>query len=220
MIAARMRRLQSKEHVAASSKRDRRGENTMRAFSTLVILALMATSAAAETLTIATFADPAEDASTPLFTFDGVSNIIEGGWDVPGLTLETVSGTFENVTFRMDPLLVDGFGEVQAGDIVFRDSDNNEIFTVGFDSAQINVLGLGATEFLATNEVTFSGSILPLPVQMESFSFGFSNQTQLPGAPGFTATASFTASGELVPEPATLALTLLGGCCVLRRKRR
>jgi hypothetical protein len=183
-------------------------------------LALMATPALAETLTIATFADPSQDASEPMFSFNGTTSTIDGGWEMPGLTLETIGGTFENATFEMDPLLVDGFGEVQAGDIVFRDSGDNVIFNVSFDSAQINVLGLGATEFLATNEVSFSGSILPMPVQMESFSFSFANQAALPAGPGFTATASFTASGELIPEPATLALTLIGGLGVMRKKRR
>lgn len=191
----------------------------MRVFSALVLCLALAAAAQAEPMTIASFDDPAQDASTPLFEFDGITREITGGWDMPGLTLETITGTFEDVTFEMAPLFVDGFGEVEAGEIEFFDSGGSPIFTVGFDSAQLTIVGFGATEFLATNSVMFSGSILPDEVFAESFSFAFANQAEVPETNGFTTTAAFTSSAEVVPEPASVALLLLGGFGAWRRKR-
>ena len=183
----------------------------------LAILGLAAT-ARAESMTIATFDDPSVGADAPLFTFNGANRMLSGGWSIPGLTLETVSGTFNNVRFTMPPVFVDGANQADPGEITFRNASNQVIFRVNFDSAQLSVTGLGATEFLATNNVMFTGSILPAPVFAESFSFGFANQTALPNG-GFTATASFTSSAEIIPEPATAMLIIVGGLGALYRRR-
>ena len=66
-----------------------------------VLDATLATPASAETVTIATFQDPSQDASQPMFSFDAIANHLDGSWTLPGLTLETIGGTFENVTFAM-----------------------------------------------------------------------------------------------------------------------
>ena len=50
-----------------------------------------------------------------------------------------------------------------------------------FDSALLSIDAFGATEFNALNDVMFSGSILPSPVQAESFSFAFTNQVAVGG---------------------------------------
>ncbi len=181
-------------------------------FGTFVVVLVMSGLARAESITIATFADPAVDETTPLFEFDATTHQLSGGWSAPGLTLETATGTYENVTFSMPPLAVDGFGEVDAGELLFRDSGGALLFRIAFGSAHLNLIGFGATEFLSTDEVEFTGPILPGPVTEEEFSFAFANQT--PSGPGgsFTVTASFTSSA--VPEPGSVALLLSSGLLV------
>lgn len=187
----------------------------------LLVLAT-AMSVRAESITIASFSDPAQDETTPLFEFDATTHELSGGWDGGGLTLETVTGTFENVTFSMSPLLVDAFGETQPGQVDFRDSGDTLIYRITFDSAHLTVIGFGATEFLATNAVQFSGPILPAAVLNESFSFAFANQTPMGPGGGFTATAAFTSSADLVPEPASAVLLVftLAAAGSTRRRRR
>lgn len=191
-----------------------------RTIGAVLLLLAAAVSARAESITIATFSDPAQDGSTPLFTFDATAHELSGGWDSAGLTLETATGTFENVTFSMSPLDVDAFGGTSAGQIDFRDSGNTLIYQITFDSAHLSALGFGATEFLATDAVQFMGSILPAPVFAESFAFAFANLIPSGPGAGFTATASFTSSAEVVPEPASMALLLMGGLALARVRRR
>lgn len=180
-------------------------------------IALVASTTRAETMTIATFQDPSPNGTLPLFSFNASGNQLGGGWIFPGLTLSTPSGDFQNVTFSMSAAPGSGPGEVGAGSVVFT-SASTDIFTITFDSGLLNLTGFGATEFLATNEVVFSGPIVPAGVGEESFSFAFANQTAVGGDGSFTATAAFTASA--IPEPATVGLIGLGGCMVLRRVRR
>jgi PEP-CTERM motif len=168
--------------------------------------------------TVATFEDPSSDSATPLFTFDALAMELSGGWSLPGLTLETLGGTFSNVTFELEPVSVNLFGQVDPGRVDFR-LGVVPLLTIEFDSGQLNPTAFGATEFLATNDVVFSGAIFEFPVENESFSFAFANQTDL-GAGGFSATATFTSSADVIPEPASLGLLALSTCVLARRANR
>ncbi len=188
-------------------------------YRTLLALAVCALfGAAAQAETVAAFDDPSVDSSTPLFFFDGGTNILTGGWDAAGLTLQTIAGDFADASFVLEPVNVDGSGEVQAGKINFFDSSDNPIFEINFDSAQLTQTQFGATEFLATNEVIFTGNILPAPVEAESFSFAFANQQPF-GDSGFSVTAAFTASATIIPEPATFGLLCFCAVCAARSSR-
>ena len=190
----------------------------MRIHAALVTLLFVA-SAQASTVTIATFADPALNATTPLFSHDADTNTLSGGWALDGLTLETASGDYNDATFIMAAAPGTAPGLVGAGQIDFFDDLSNLILTIGFDSGQLNVIGFGATEFLSTNTVTISGPILTNPLIDEGFSFAFANQTPVGTGGSYTATASFTSSATVVPEPASLVLVLVGGIALIRRYR-
>lgn len=175
--------------------------------------------ASAEMMTIATFDDPAPDGSTPLFTFNSLTRTLQGSWEGTGLRLETITGAHDNARFMMPAIEVDAFGEVEPGSVEFFSSTNVPLLRIDFDSGHMSVLGFGGTEFLASDHVTFSGSILPMPTDMESFSFAFANQRAF-GSPGsFTATTSFSSSANLIPEPASIGLMLLGSYAVFRRRQ-
>lgn len=170
--------------------------------------------------TIAQFDDPASGSDTPLFTFDADAGLLSGAWSLPGLTLETVGGDFDDATFTMEPVSVDAFGGVGAGQIDFFASGDpdNPIFIIEFDSGQLTPTNFGATEFLATNDVVFSGSILPLPTKQESFSFALANHEPF-GLNGFTATAAFTSSAEFIPEPGAVFFLIPAGAYLTLRRR-
>lgn len=191
----------------------------MKKAYTAIAALLFAVSAQASTITVATFADPAIDATTPLFTYDTGSNTLSGGWALDGLTLETVSGDYDDATFTMLATPGVGTGLVGAGQVDFYDNMSNLILTIGFNSGQVTPIGFGATEFMATNAVNISGPILTDPLIDESFSFMFANQMALGGDGSYTATAAFTSSATAVPEPASLALVLVGGIALVRRFR-
>lgn len=184
------------------------------------MVCLAAAMPAFATDTIATFADPSGSSSNPLFFYNAGGNALSGAWSGTGLTLETISGDFTDVTFSMSSASVAGTGAVGAGSIEFFDSSNNSIFKIDFDSGMLNLVGFGATEFLSTNNVVFSGSILPSPVEAESFAFSFANQAPLPQSQGFSTTAAFTSSATLVPEPASLVMLGAGAVALLRRRSR
>lgn len=170
----------------------------------------------AQAITIATFADPAADGSTPLFTLSGMT--LTGGWSATGLNLLTPgipAPDFPDAHFTLTPLTVSPSGVTSGGSILFTDASSAPLFTIMFDSGQLSPIAFGATEFLSLNVVSFSGPIVPPGLNMESFAFSFANQTVTPL--GFTATASFTSSA--VPEPASIML-LAGGVASLIRRRR
>jgi len=177
-------------------------------------------SANAGTVTIATFEDPAPSSLTPLFFFDAPANQLNGGWSFTGLTLNTIAGDFQDVTFAMAALPGPGPGLVGAGTIEFSDTDDQAIFTMDFDSAVLTIDTFGATEFKALNDVTFTGSILPLPTEAESFAFGFANQTAVGPDGSYTATAAFTSSARLIPEPPPLLLLYFAMTSTRRAMRR
>jgi len=167
-------------------------------------------------MTIATFADPALGAGTPLFTVTGGS--LTGEWTGSGLTFLTPGLTapdFPNAHFTMASVTAAADGTTGPGTIQFTDNANNPIMTISFNSGRLTTpLGFGATEFMSINTVTFSGPIVTMPLITESFSFGFANQAAI--ANGYTATASFTSSA--IPEPMSLLLLALGGTALIRRR--
>jgi hypothetical protein len=192
----------------------------MRFALALLIGLSFAAAASAETITIATFSDPSNDASEPLFNYDANTNVLSGSWSAEGLILEAATGTWDDATFQMsaDPGAIPG--TVGAGTVEFFSELGDPLMLIEFDSGQLNAIGFGATEFIATNEVIFSGAILPAPTIDESFGFSFANQVALDGAGSFSATASFTSSATLIPEPATVCLLVIGGLAVSRKARR
>lgn len=168
--------------------------------------------------TIASFADPTANGSTPLFT---VSNgFLSGSWDGFGLTLLTpISGeVYENVTFAMAPVMIIG-NNLGTGTIQFFE----DILTGGELILQIDFGAGGLAEpfsfgasYICGNDVTFSGPVISDPLTNETFSFSFANPVQ--NQNGTSYTAAFTSSADIVPEPAAAALLLVGGALFIRRR--
>jgi hypothetical protein len=188
-----------------------------RCIATFIGAALAAS--AANAATIATFADPAPDGSTPLFAYDG--NALTGGWSLGGLTLLTpglpLVPDIANATFAMSPLTVNSInGSVvllSGGQIEFFDGVDL-VFQITFDGASLTTpFGFGASEFAGYN-VQFSGPNVPGDLTAEAFAFAFANPQGTPD--DFTVTASFTSSA--IPEPASLAALALLACVGLRRR--
>lgn len=166
----------------------------------------------AATRTIATFADPAADGNTPLFTVDVTGGQVTGGWTDPGLILEIPGiGSFTDTTFAMTPLSYSGSilgGTASDGSLSFYEAgaipgSTPPLVMISFDSVQCSPGGLYATEQLSMNDVTITGSAVPGGLAQESFSFAFANQELFSEGEGFTATASFTSSA--IPEPTIIA---------------
>lgn len=173
--------------------------------------------------TIATFADPAANGSTPLFAFVSGppgSGSLSGGWTGVGLNLLTpglAAPDFANARFLMNPVSASGSGNnwaLGAGSINFSDSGGNALFSIQFNSGQLTTPnGFGASDFIGQG-VTFSGPIIPGGLTDETFAFSFANQVGTPE--NYTATAAFTSSA--VPEPVSMILLAVGGMLALRRR--
>lgn len=168
--------------------------------------------------TIATFADPAPDGSTPLFTLDGV--LFSGGWGSTGLTLETPGlpapdypdATFFTSVMTATPV-IPGLWTLTGGEIVFSDAAATPVFRITFDAATLNAdVGFGASD-LALQGVTFYDLVDGLTFDRERFAFSFANDTET--ETGWTWTAAFTSSA--IPEPASFLLLALP--LVWRRRR-
>lgn len=193
----------------------------MRSYSrlTLVLGVVGLAGGLANAATIATFADPSPDGSTPLFAYDGQA--LTGGWALSGLTLQTPGllavSDIADATFTMTPLTVQvvngNFITLSGGQIDFFDG-NSLVLSISFSGASLtSPFGFGASEF-AGNNVVFSGPNVPVLAQ-EAFAFSFANpQGDLND---FTVTSSFTSSA--VPEPASLMM-IAGGLLAAALRRR
>lgn len=198
----------------------------MTTIITMLVLVLLAP-AAHSTMTIATFADPAQNSSTPLFVVDLMSDLITGGWTSTGLDLLVLNSVnYPDAVFVMSDIAITNVTDpflgykTDSGTITFFESgQTTEIITIEFESGWVNFFGFGGADF-ASDDVTISGPALgSMILAEESFAFSFTNYVPLQGSyrNGFTTTASFTSSA--IPEPATIAM--LGvGCLALLRKRK
>ncbi len=189
-------------------------------FRLTLAIALGAAVTGSQAFTMATFADPALDETTPLFTIAG--NSISGGWASTGLLLQTPgwgAPDYADAKFTMAPvpisLIVPGFWSTGAGQVDFTDSSNNLVLRITFQSGTLSQNGVGGSDLFGNN-VAFSGPGVPAGLTQETFNFSFANLASTPN--GTTATASFTSSA--VPEPATLGAIGIGIAALLRRRRR
>jgi len=193
----------------------------------LGIFAAIATAGAAgsaHAATIVTFADPASGPATPLFEVNSSTAQLTGGWNAPGLLLETpglAAPNFPDARFTLSAVSLLSplpFAVLGPGQLDFFDSSNALLMTISFSGGLLtSSFGFGASEFQGNN-VTLSGPILGGDVFTdEAFAFSFANPVATPT--GYQATASFTSSATLVPAPAGLAALGLGGLTLLRRRR-
>lgn len=183
----------------------------------VVVGTLFAASAGADT--IATFADPAPSGGGDQYLFELSDTTFSGGWQDEGLDLITpwTGEVYEDATFTMTPLTVGDFGVTTGGMIQFFESAGALILQIDFDAGQLYApFGFGASSLVTGHNVSFSGPIISIPLEEESFSFSFANQTTTPT--GFTWTAAFTSSA--VPEPTTVVLLMLGSAALALARRR
>lgn len=185
--------------------------------------------------TIATFADPS-DGSKPVFVFtsNGQTGQLFGGWSDPGLRLLTpgligdpeypdAKFVLAGMTVTHPPTggvkatrLTQTLWALDSGMISFFDKNNQFLFRITFASATLlTPQGFGASDFSA-NTVHMSGPIVPDGLFDEAFSFSFANPNG--DFDNYTVTSSFTSSA--VPEPASLGVLLSGAVGALLRRHR
>jgi hypothetical protein len=193
--------------------------HTYRLIRRPIVLALVGLLFAASTQadTIATFADPAPNGGDFLFELSG--STLSGGWQGTGLDLITPITTevYEDATFTMTDLTVDTSGMTSGGTIEFFESGGPLILQIDFDAGEAYPpFGFGATSLIVGHNVSFSGPIITIPLEEESFAFSFANQVATPT--GYTWTAAFTSSA--IPEPSGLLLLGLGSVVLVSTRRR
>ena len=174
--------------------------------------------------TIATFADPALDGTTPLFSLSGTQ--FSGGWSGTNLNLLTpgwAGPDIPNAKFAMPPLTATPIGPgvwtLPAGQITFTDAANTPVLLITFGAASLSEnIGFGASN-LALQTVVFSVPSQPqLIFSQERFAFSFANDAAIPN--GTSWTAAFTSSANVVPEPASVGLLAVGGLLTSLLRRR
>ncbi|NOX59532.1 MAG: PEP-CTERM sorting domain-containing protein [Planctomycetes bacterium] len=173
----------------------------------------------ASSFTVATFADPSPGSEMPLFEFS--ADVLSGGWSGTGLTLETLVGDFDDVTFTMTDTTVVPVG---GGVLQFFDSMSDLLLKIEFDSSSFSPIGFGSSD--PTGVVTMSGPVIEVGFGVlsiggeETFSFAFANQVGTPA--DFTTTAAFTSSttSTPIPEPVSLMLLAGGAGFVMLRRRQ
>ena len=208
----------------------------------LAALLLPGATVMAGTITIATFADPSQISSMPLFTVDPSTPDprIQGGWEdgLTGLNLQVVvapGGSYADAFFTLEdqyggPGLefypsspgafsgMTGPGTVrlyEAGDVPERDEP---LIRIDFVSAELVVGGMAGYSLWAPDNVDITGAAVPEGLTQEAFAFAFANQ-QLDDDGCLTATASFTSSA-VIPEPSMVALFGFALMTVVGRRRR
>lgn len=190
-------------------------------FALLVQAALIATASAE---TVATFADPSLDGSTPLFSLTS-TNQFSGGWSSPGLTLLTPAlptPQYSDATFTLPAVaatpLAPGLWTLNGGTITFQSAAHVTVLIMAFGSASLDEnVGVGASD-LALQNVTFTAPGTGLIFAQKRFAFSFANAVQGPSST--TWTASMTSSANIVPEPASLVLAAAGMLMGVARRRR
>jgi hypothetical protein len=202
---------------------------TFTACVAIVLISMVSSISQAGVVTIATFEDPSGSGADPLFTIDSDNGNIDGGWgdSKTGLNLNIVDPgvVYNDAWFTMSTLTYGGgySGTTGAGTVKFyADGDASTatpILEIDFSSAYLNPGGLAAQElFFAGASIVISGVDITDQLTDEAFSFGFANQVLTPENNGFTATAAFTSSAAVVPEPMTICLLGLGGLLIRRGK--
>jgi hypothetical protein len=191
----------------------------------------------AQALTIASFADPTVGAPSIAYMVEarnGPPGVISQPANAPTVDLAIDpslpgGGQYTDVTLSFAPLSYTGnflAGAMVGGGYFEFIKDNQTLLRIDFDSAFLTRWGIGADDIFNADGVTFT--VLGQPIQLESgtgsFAFSFTNQRPVPGAPapasGFDATAAFTSSGTVVPEPFTLVFLALGTGLMLVRRHR
>lgn len=188
---------------------------TYRAVATWAAVGICGSAALAQSVTVASFSDPATSSATPMFVLAGTS--FTGGWEDGNLDLVAplAGTTYDEVHMTMTPLTWDGMFGLSGGTIWFSQGESL-VLQIDFTSATlVQPFVFGASEFVA-EDVTFSGPATNgLPLTSEQFAFSFANP-MLTGN-GATWTASFTSSATIVPEPASLVLLVMGAVASLKR---